>query len=372
MNQEKAIQLLNNYQQGKCSKQELALLHRWYEEQGKILESTPELENPLLEEVILWQRIEQELDKSVVHPANTTNVRSLKRIPYVAATLAFLISISVFLFYTSDLIETEHQLTSQYGDEVLPGGNKAYITFSDGQKMTLDSSQSGLINLAGSYSYVDGTNLVSSPAEYATVETPEGGFYQIVLSDGTKVWLNALSSIRYPNTFEGKDRQVEISGEAYLEVAPNKDQPFVVLSEGQRITVLGTAFNIRNYGDITWTTLVHGKIALSPSDTKNMVFLNPGEQARLGDEIRISKVSTIDYTLWKDGIIMKRDASLREICEELERWYAVRFVFDSEYQNEERAYNSIDRKEMLSSVLTALRNTYKVNFEIDGKEVHVK
>ena len=294
-------------------------------------------------------------------------------LPYAAAVLVFL-SVGIYWYVQQNEFSNPPILTSQFGGDVLPGGNRAYITLSDGRRVALDSTQSGLNSSNGKHVYADGAELIgSSDAEFATVSTPVGGQYQVTLPDGTQAWLNAQSSITYPTAFAGAERKVETSGEVYLEVAPDQAKPFIVQSQGQQIRVLGTAFNIRSYSSSIITTLVHGKIALTPSGSNKHTLLTPGMQAiQSGAGVQVKEVDPMDYTAWRDGIILNKDASLQEICQELERWYGVRFIYPAGYDNSERAIISIDRNEKLSSFLAALRNAYRVEFEIKGKEVFVR
>lgn len=293
-----------------------------------------------------------------------------RRIAVAAITL---LAIGIAIYHFNAAKEEQVILTSKFGSDVLPGGNRAQITFSNGESLALDSTQSELIIKNGKYIYADGKELKASKATYATVNTPVGGMYQLLLSDGTKVWLNAQSSVKYPSVFANHERTIEISGEVYLEVASDNKKPFVVKTQKQRIEVLGTAFNIREYGENSITTLTHGKIKLSIEDDMNSIFLNPGQQAVLSNGIlSTTNVKADEYTAWMDGIILQRNVTLLETCEELERWYNIKFKFSPNYQNRERAFHIINRNEMLSSVLAALQNTYNVHFEIKGKEVLVK
>lgn len=289
----------------------------------------------------------------------------------VAASAAVFLSVVFYIFLTNT--STETRLTSQYGGDVAPGSNRAYITLSDGQRLELDSNRTAVQAIDGQLLYEDGTELASSDAASATITTPVGGEYQLILPDGTKAWLNAASSLTYPVRFTGKERKVEISGEVYLEVKQDQARSFRVITGQQRIEVLGTSFNIRNYSQRTITTLVQGSIALENNQTKEHITLTPGDQSILaGERIKVSKVEPSDYIAWKDGIILNKDATLKETCAELERWYGVRFIFPEGFKNAELALNSINRDEMLSSVLAALKNSYQVDFVIKGKEVFVR
>lgn len=290
----------------------------------------------------------------------------------VAAAILILLGVSLYLtpyHSSSDIV-----LVSQFGEDVLPGGNNAYISFSDGQELELDSTQGGLVSKNGKHTYADGTRLFnSSQAEYATVHTPVGGQYRIVLPDGSKAWLNAASSLKYPLQFGTTRRYVETTGEVYFEVEEDPARPFIVKTGNQSIRVLGTAFNVRNYTTQYITTLMHGKIALEDRQSRKKVVLQPGEQSVLsGSNIILNHVDPLDYISWREGVITTKDATLKETCQELERWYAVRFIYPADFDNQELALNIMNREEKLSAVLEMLRSTYQVNFEIKGKEVFVK
>lgn len=262
---------------------------------------------------------------------------------------------------------------SQAVHDVKPGTNRAYITLSNGQRLELDSTRNAISAIDGKLSYEDGSELSGTLTEYATINTPVGGEYRLTLPDGTKAWLNAASSLTYPVRFTGKDRTVEIAGEVFLEVTTDKQKPFVVQTGRQRIEVLGTEFNVRNYSDKIITTLVRGRIALSETGSGERVILAPGDQASLSaNGIRVTQVNASDFTAWTNGIILNKDASLADMCRELERWYDVRFVFPKDFSNQERALISIDRTEMLSAVLASFEKTYHVQFTIKGKEVLVR
>lgn len=315
-------------------------------------------------------RIGAELEQQINPPVKMKRFRWW----YAAAAVLLLFSISISTYYIIHRKKEIHTLTSKFGGDVLPGGNNAYVTLSNGKQIDLDSTQSLVKTIDGKILYANGEELATNAeSEIATINTPVGAEYQLILPDGTKAWLNAASSIKYPTRFDEKERSIEVQGEVYLEVESDKNKPFIVQSDQQRIEVLGTAFNIRNYTGNAITTLVHGKIALKNKETQEQVTLTPGQQSIISNGIiDIKKVDPLDYVSWKDGLFTNKDASLAEICKELERWYAVKFIYPNGFKNSELAYNTFNRTERLSTVLEALKITYKVDFEIKGKEVIVK
>lgn len=178
-------------------------------------------------------------------------------------------------------------------------------------------------------------NSTLSSSGILKASTPRGGTYQIVLSDGTKVWLNASSELKFPASFnQTKQRSVELSGEAYFEVAKNKMKPFMVRSNGQEIEVLGTHFNVNSYLDekVTKTTLLEGAIKLSQlkRDNPASYVLRPGQQAVAGNTVVIRNVDAMDVIDWKNGMFIFNKESLESIMRKLSRWYDVDVVFEDE------------------------------------------
>lgn len=379
---EKHIQiLLDKYLNDTYTPEDYQKLLDYFGIEGNETDTEQLLYNAIISETmgaqVSQERMEKVMDNAKsrlqqrINKRPPTSIRSI--LPYAAA-IFFIVSSAIYWF-NSRVPKQVDSLTSIYGDDVLPGGNHAYITLSDGRRIELDSSKSSLTAFDNRLTYADGEEILAATGvDYATISTPIGGEYQMTLPDGTKAWLNAQSSLKYPLRFDNRERQIEIEGEVYLDVAPDKNRPFLVISGSQHIQVLGTAFNLRNYeGMPTVTTLVYGKISLVLTGSKEQVILQPGKQAILSnDNIQVSDVDPSDYTAWLDGIILNKDATLKEISQELERWYGVTVHFPKNFNNNERAVISIDRKEKLSAVLTALENTYQVQFSIAGKEVVIR
>lgn len=296
------------------------------------------------------------------------------RIWMAAAACILAVAISSITYYKYlQQPPIQPQLSSRMGDDALPGSKRAHVTLSTGERLDLNASQSSLVVKDGKLYDEAGRELINgNAAESVHIATPTGGEYQVRLPDGTQVWLNAESSLTYPVHFATNQRKVQVSGEVYLEVAADKSRPFVVNSDGQEIQVLGTAFNIRNYRGKTITTLIHGKISLQNENTKEQIILVPSDQALLSNNrLKVAKVDAAEFTAWRSGLILDKDATLIEISHELQRWYGVSFVFPDNFKRPERAVISLNRDELLSSVLSALEDTYNVHFTIKGKEVHV-
>lgn len=304
---------------------------------------------------------------------------SVKGFPFrkyitVAAALITFAFIGYYLYKSyNPVTEQEQQLTSIYGDDVAPGGNWATITLSDGTVIALDENQSGIVASGTELSYADGEKLLDAgkDVQFMTMATPRGGQYQITLPDGTKVWLNAASSLRYPDRFNSNERRVALEGEAYFEVARDESHPFIVESNGQSIEVLGTGFNVNAYGDEPQllTTLAHGSIRIYTADESKSIILKPGEQAAVaGKNIKVKQVQVDEYTAWRNGKISLSQADLSGIIRQIERWYDVKF--DIEYlPPSEAMFGVLKRDVQLSELLQALELHYNVKFTRNGRRI---
>lgn len=308
---------------------------------------------------------------------------------YAAAAAILLIIFGLtFAFLHQIRPSLETKLAAQKSLDVLPGTDKAVLTLADGSKIVLDehtaaniSDQDGLkISRTKEgqlvYTVLDQGNLqLKSKTSYNTIQTPKGGQYQVILPDGTKVWLNAASSLKYPEVFNGNERNVELTGEAYFEVAKNKAQPFHVKNLHQDVEVLGTHFNINSYLDNNTikTTLLEGRVRVS--NGQSVKILKPGEQAIAevsGDGIirLASGVDPDDETAWKNGLFQFNNADLKSILKQLERWYDVHIDYNT---IPNKKYNGmVPRKAKLSEVLKMLEKTGNIRFEIaEGKKLTV-
>jgi ferric-dicitrate binding protein FerR (iron transport regulator) len=257
------------------------------------------------------------------------------------------------------------------------------LTLSGGHQVILDSAAEdtvlteGAAIVANSHGHL-AYNPGSAPATeitYNTLTTQRGNQYQLVLPDGSKVWLNAASSITYPTTFVGATREVIITGEAYLEVAPKSAQPFHVKSATQDIAVLGTSFNINTYPDepASTTTLVEGSVRVTRGPDSRT--LRPGQQARVqGDLIRLVKDADLEQALaWKNGLVKLTGADIREVMRQVSRWYDV----DVQYEgNLDKAVFTgvVSRQQTLSKLLQVLEATGSVHCTLDpnNKKIIVK
>lgn len=310
----------------------------------------------------------------------------------LAASALLILSIGVY-FYYQNYIQTEIT-TSLVDSDVRPGGNRATLTLTDGRMIDLSEKHQGIVVDNDDVLYNDGslvvenelldTNAVKQSTSFSkmlTLKTPKGGQYQLTLSDGTKVWLNAASTLKYPASFDSGVRRVELEGEAYFEVPPQRASvpnskfiPFVIVSQGQQVMVQGTSFNISNYiGDAFVTTLVEGKVKVDFSTRdQQSVILKPNQQVVLENKHAIVReVIATDYTAWTKNLFVFNNSSLYAIMKQLERWYDVEIVFPSTFKDN-YLYAEIPRDRMLSEILDNLARSETFTFEIKGRRVVVK
>ena len=314
----------------------------------------------------IGERMHQKVDR----PMAKRRIRVFGRV--AAAALLLFLAGGVWYYYGIRHEATEAAQLSKYGDEVLPGGNRATVTLDDGTHIALREDKAGIV-VSDQLTYNDGTAIATNPSTFATMRTPNGGQYQLTLPDGTEVWLNAASTLRYPTAFQGNTREVELTGEAYFEVAHQAGKPFIVSSAGQNVKVLGTAFNINQYAGQTIgvTTLIHGRVEIENTHTHQTHRLDPGQQSQVSAQATsIRTVADVeDYVAWKNGYIIMTDATLQDVLPQLARWYDVHF--DNHVKPLAKAYIALNREAKLSEVLDALALNYQVNFEITGRRVRV-
>ncbi|MBN9379200.1 MAG: FecR domain-containing protein [Chitinophagaceae bacterium] len=262
-----------------------------------------------------------------------------------------------------------------YKNDVAPGVNGAVLRLSDGSEIVLDSVGNGEVSRQGNTKVIKqtGGQLVYQDAGkgdvvlYNTLSTAKGKQFRVVLPDGTKVWLNAYSSIHYPTSFTGEHRLVEITGEVYFEVAANAAMPFIVKTHREEVTVLGTQFNINSYEDepAEKATLLEGAIQISRAS--GQVVLRPGQQASMGPSaagIAVAEVNTEDVVAWKNGYFHFDNADIQTVMRQLTRWYDVEVKFNGVPPTTGDFKGEIGRSLTLAQVLKILEQT-RVHFRIE-------
>lgn len=257
-------------------------------------------------------------------------------------------------------------------EDVDPGTNRATLTLESSSSIALSEDKTGITIGKDGILYEDGTKIAENlQVQHAVLSTPRKGQYQATLPDGSKVWLNAESSLHYPTAFTGNQRKVELKGEAYFEVAHNAEQPFIVETASQQVKVLGTEFNINSYDNepSTLTTLINGGIELNRKKDKTVKTLKPGQQASLGaDNFTVSAVDIRPFVAWKKGEFRFKDTPLHEALRQIERWYDVEIDY-TKIPDDIEIYAYIRRDKKLSSVLFALEKITDLKFTVKERRL---
>jgi len=332
--------------------------------------------------------------QSIDPGAKTTNrgrLLQMKRYMAVASLVVIAATIIIYVLNRGsnkkELAETTVNTNDSYKNDVPPGTEKAILTLANGSTIELSNSgnkkitdENGTaVNQQGAQLVYDVSQSSSSSTSqstlsYHTLSTPRGGQYQLVLPDGSHVWLNAVSSIRFPTAFVGKERNVEITGEAYFEVTPDKTKPFTVSVNGMKVEVLGTQFNINAYedeGEIR-TTLLEGSVKINKDGKTSL--LKPGQQASVNKNGNIDVTDHVDLDAalaWKNGIFLFKKNDMETIMRQVSRWYDADIVFENKIPGYFVA-TGIPRTMPVSKLLKALEMAGGVHFEIDGKKILVK
>ena len=389
---ENILALIEKYFSGTITPAERDNLNQWYHSFND-----DEIEVELYDnenEEQLFEKIRSRLLETIHQDGGQQkNLRSNRkwRIPAAAAIAVLILLSAAYWIFSSKPSKQEITTTlpeTKSENDIAPGGNRAVLTLADGSPVILDSVSNGIIGHQGNTKvqklnngllvYVVNGRQVSENDEafYNKITTPRGGQYQVTFTDGSKVWLNAASSIRFPVVFTGKYRKVEITGEAYFEVAKNKTMPFKVKANNSEIEVLGTHFNVSAYNDETEikATLLEGKVKVSAldSDNKSPAVLEPGEQAAIDKEGKINvknNADTQEVMAWMNGYFQFKSADLKTILRQIARWYDV----DIEYKGNTNMLftGQLTRNENVSKVLSKLALTGEVHFKIDGKKIIV-
>ncbi len=365
--------LIERYNKGLTTPEENALVETWYLKYKH--------DDPYLSHFQLEEDQKESLDKLLNKIQGKSRRIQLPRLAIAASILIFLAA-GVYFLVINNKPARHIAINKPQKQDVAPGGNKAIITLGDGSTIALNGAKIGKLAQQGniiikkaadgqiSYKDVVVTYHGSKDIIYNTASTPQGGQYQFILSDGTKVWLNAASSIKYPVVFNGNERKVELTGEAYFEVAHNAKKPFRVVSNGQTVEVLGTHFNINAYNDEQGikTTLLEGSVKVSAEGMSNII--KPGEQARLENgAIHVTNVDLDAVVAWKNGFFFFEDNNIQEVMRQLSRWYGVEVKYEGQLPSR-RFSGEISRNVNLSQILDIL-SFKKIHYKIDGKTIIV-
>lgn len=379
MTKEQFQELIRKISDGEATDQEIGLYNRYYHlyQQAGELWDEAEMGSQQVIGAKLHARIKPHLSPVPVIPL-------WRKTQTIAAAIAFVV-LSSALYFTLKEPTTYLNRISKNGADIAPGTNKAILTLSNGQKITVTDSLSGQLasengitvskTAEGLLVYKIAENVRKlSPEKYNTIETPKGGKYQIILPDGTKIWLNAASTLKYPASFSNySERRVELSGEAYFEVTKDKAHPFIVKTERQEVEVLGTHFNVNSYKDEpdTKTTLLEGSVKINARGIPAIV-IKPGEQALASaNNIYVKTVDVAQAIDWKNDEFVFKNENLASIMRKISRWYDVEIEFIDDKAAKESFSGSLSRQNSVSEVLKTLELTDRVHFEIDGRKITV-
>jgi ferric-dicitrate binding protein FerR (iron transport regulator) len=343
---------------GEATDEDLVTYNRWCNASQKKGLPVPDIGEL---KPVMWAEIQARLH-------HNSASRRLKLWTKVAAAAAVILAVSVGGYYLSR--PPQASIAVDQIDTIAPGGSKATLILANGQSIVLDSTGNRQLTNQGSsqvvkvdsgllsYSRLTSRSSAASIVSYNTLTVPRGGQYRLVLADGTRVWLNASSSIRFPTAFIGKEREVTISGEVYMEVAEDASHPFIVTTAHSTITVLGTRFNVMAYDNepAVTTTLLEGSVKVSVPGTRTAMIIRPDQQAsvdRESEEVRVKTVNASNVAAWIHGLISLKDCTVKELMGELSRWYDV----DVEYAGAVpvmRFGGMINRNTDLTNVLSGL------------------
>ena len=388
MKQEEVQKLVEKYLHGTASTEDTEKLFNWYRSELDI------------EKTVVLNEFDDDDDlKEFILSRIDTNIKEKKSylsskyypLSIAAAVLVFMLT---GLYFYSNLNEPEQNQKTELvvrknTEDIKPGGIKAILTLADGKQIILDDSKNGIvINQGGikvhknskgiiEYSLTEQLGQVDPKIEktevvYNTIQTPVGGKFQLNLADGSKVWLNSESSLRFPVFFSGDSREVELEGEAYFEVSKDQRKKFSVRSGNQTVEVLGTHFNINAYANepsIT-TTLIEGAVRVIELNTNKSQILKPGEQAVVSKDIKVQRKEDTQADLaWKEGYFYFENADIETVMRQLGRAYGITARYETSLP-ENHFEGAISTNLTLLEVLEILQKS-NIHFRLEGKEVVV-
>ncbi|MVN20453.1 FecR family protein [Mucilaginibacter arboris] len=384
MKNQEAKALLEKYKSGNISAEEQARLDSWYLSEAKSKQSTVDYDAMERHLDAIWASL------PVHHQQKTVVVKSIWGRWMAAAAILIALSVGLYFYANRKSEYYASNTTNHPKQEITPGGNKAILILADGSKIDLNTTSNGEVAKQGSLTITKATTgqliyktlgpkgkYPQGTLAFNTVETPKGGQYAINLPDGTRVWLNAASSLKFPTQFASNERRVELTGEGYFEVAKDKTKPFKVVTDKQEIEVLGTHFNVNAYTDenAIRTTLLEGSVKITVGRTnqtvQQSVILKPDQQSALGRSgITIKDVDTEDAVAWKNGYFNFNE-NIESIMKKLSRWYNIEVVYETSKDPDLLFAGKVSRLKSINSVLNIIEATGNVHFRIEGRRVTV-
>jgi hypothetical protein len=363
---ENLSQLLEKYRLGKCTEKELEMINFYFhhfELEGNVVPSEKELTEIKAD---IW---------SAVQPGKSQIWKLWLKIGIAAAVAVIISSIGLYFNNTTSLLVKPQAAQREIG----PGRNAATLILADGRKIKLGDtnlmavkSDSGNLATASANKLTYATQGLSQ--EVNTLTTARGEQFTVALPDGTEVWLNSASTLVYETNINAQvQRSVRLQGEAYFQVAKNKNRPFLVQTNNQVIEVLGTHFNVSSYAadGLAATTLLEGAVKVR-TNAGAVVILKPGEQAELKAQVlKVRAVNTAYVMSWKDGFFMFDNEELVSVMNKIARWYDVKVIYRSEAVKKETFFGTISKSKTVNKVLEHLALTKTVSFDVEGSIIYV-
>lgn len=350
--------LIKNYLLGFENKAEYDTLKKWFDESDE--QSMPTDSDIQAGQLRVLQLLR---NNQLFHEPRTFSQKYRYGIR-IAASITIALGFAMGYYYYQYAIFD--QIAPKQLASIRPVQENVQLTFEDGKVVILNDQGKHTQAIEGVQEIKNGELVYNNNADHIvqnTLSTPRGQLFKIMLPDGTKVWMNANSSLSYPSKFTGSERSVELHGEAYFEVSKNPEQPFIVKTAEQQIKVLGTHFNISAYDNdiVTQTTLVEGKVEVQHQQQK--IVLTPNQQAiSKGSTLNKKNVDATEYITWRDGYFSFHNATPNEIMQQLARWYDLSVRLDNSEINE-RFSGKINKQMNLQEILTVLQ-TAGLNFDI--------
>jgi transmembrane sensor len=377
--------LLKKFILNQCSKIEVDQVVSYFQgiKESSQLPSVEEVlelldEKPILNEVVA-NRIEHSIIKEVQKDKKTSLKKKLQFWKYAAAAI-FIGLITTTYVFKSNTSNTPLEVTPRIVNTIVPGKDKATLTLEDGSLISLEKGASFKTKNAksnGEQIVYQNTKSNSSSIKYNYLTIPRGGQFSLKLSDGTEVWLNSESQLKYPVRFiEEETREVElVYGEAYFDVSPStnhKGAKFKVLNNTQEIEVLGTEFNIKAYKDEVniYTTLVEGKVAINTPNLKQL--LTPNQQSILDTQnntLSVIKVDVLEVISWKEGVFSFINKPLKDIMKVLSRWYDIDIIFENKELESVEFIGTLNKNQSIDEVLSIMKSFSLNNYEIKGDTI---
>lgn len=380
-------ELLLAYLRDDISEEEMIRLQRWLDENERHRKLLDEFrDKEVLQQEIgayasfdtsrRWIQLKEEMDK-------TSRKRRLLLRVWKSVAAVFVVAVAGGLLYWQITDSTRPVEEQVLVAQIRPGETQAVLITGKGERLLLQGLKDTCLDITGNETLKiskDGSleyslSALSRMPEWHTLQVPRGGEYKIVLDDGTEIWLNSASELKYPAHFVGNERRVCLVGEAYFQVARNEAAPFIVETRDMDVKVLGTSFNVSAYEDEenSHATLVEGRVEVNDKVNGEKVTLTPGEQALLqGKEMVVREVNTKLYSMWRLDRFTFASEDMEGVIRKLSRWYNVNFFFSNSSMKQKRFTGSLPKYSDISQVLKMIEMTTDIKFQVKGNTIIIQ